>query len=555
MVMTIRSMAARLTGLPLWVWAIGLIPWIWIIPFNQGFWDDWKAPVTGWQDQISRWEGGGKHYLNPLLFFLLVPIGPWAFHILMVGSLLVSALSLTRIACRISVIPSQVASWVGVFCLAMPVFHARFTGVVVEYYLALAALLLGWAILIERSSFAAKAVAASLLVFAIGVPSLAILYPLVWLHTGGLQANTLTGMRHQAVKNSWILLIPIIYVFVFQAFLNTGSVYGPSVGAILAFLRGLLAITVIGLLGFVLASRLDPARLTSWKSVIASGAATYAAFFPYYAVGYNPIQDFLPWRMRSAVTDTFISRFIAFIGAYLFLGFLVYLLFGIKGARRTPGSAVLVLLIAAVFSAVMTVLGPMDWESRHWLIAWPLLAIFFGCLTTLTPLSVRNRTACGVFVILVASSSVISSEFLVDALKQRAITKASQMEVARMAVGRMSVTETVYLVVVDTPSSSNLNARYRSFRPFEWWGLLSKGLRLSPEQVQILEPSDIDSHDPRMCDTQLRAIEIKPEVLSGWVESLVQFEVAVRLNPSEIDVCVSEVRNGWPRRVLDQNQP
>ncbi|NDE66945.1 MAG: hypothetical protein EB062_02480, partial [Actinobacteria bacterium] len=68
---------------PMWSWMIGVLLWAWIIPFNQWFWDDWlTAPLTGWGEQVIRWEGGAKHYLNPVVYFLLVPIGPWSFQLL-----------------------------------------------------------------------------------------------------------------------------------------------------------------------------------------------------------------------------------------------------------------------------------------------------------------------------------------------------------------------------------------------------------------------------------------------------------------------------------------
>jgi len=51
-------------------WMLALLPWIWIIPFNQYFWDDWAiAENLGWQDQIEYWSSGAKHFGNPVVFF------------------------------------------------------------------------------------------------------------------------------------------------------------------------------------------------------------------------------------------------------------------------------------------------------------------------------------------------------------------------------------------------------------------------------------------------------------------------------------------------------
>ena len=532
------------SGAPLWAWLLGLLPWIWIIPFNQYFWDDWyTADLKGWEEQLARWDGGGKHYLTPLTYFLLLPVGAWIFHIFMVGFSLIGALSFHEILAKTRMLPGEVARWSGPFFLAMPVFHARFAAAVLEYGLGLTAALTAWALLLRPPSVRRWLASFLLLAYAIGTPSLAIIFPLIWLHSAWLPGVSCrsNGFR-LAVRNLHVLLIPVFYVFVFQSLLNTRSRYGVVAGGIFAFGRGLLVlITMIAVLAW-LTRHFEDHRRRSWYKVSLAASFTYFGLFPYFAVGYNPLAHLLPWRMADGQLDAAYAKLPVILSLLVVTGFGAFSLAGGLKRRSELLSAVpsAVAVVGLSLSAVL--LGPMGWESRHWIVSWPALVLVVLTLIATAHHQVTKPLLAFVFCVLLASSLLISSEYLVDSLKQKELIRAVHDDL-RTSAQPVNETSEVVAVVIDASMFNRvLDARFRGYASYEWKALIARGLDLSVKDLRVINKADVEGG---VCDESYRAILIHPEVENTRVNALINWRVRVKLNAEQLLVCSIDESDGW----------
>ena len=538
------------SGAPVWAWLLGLLPWIWIIPFNQYFWDDWiTAPLTGWEDQIARWDGGAKHYLNPVMYFVLLPIGQWAFHLLMVVGSLISAVSLSRIAAYLPFTGNAISAWVGPLFLGLPVFHSRFSAAVLEYVLAVAALLVAWAILLRPFRIWRWITSLLLVAYAIGVPSLAVLLPFAWVHISwkNSKSNSKLELLKSAARNLHLLLVPVAYVYVFQVLLNTKSRYQPSVGALTEFFRALGALVTVLLVMILLAHRWQRQNRRSWYWVSGLALLAYFGLFPYFAVGYNPLSDFLPWRMREEVLHGLLFR-IALPAVFLgVIAAAMLITVSRKLSRKEVISGLPTLVFVVGFGVIAVAVGPMDWESRHWLIAWPVLAVLVLALVATAQPSIHKTLVFASFTVFLASSLVISSEYLVDSLKQKAIIQAVD-EQLRDVFPTVSDSDSSYAVVVELSRDTNmLNARYRTYRSYEWLGLIAEGLKVSPSSLRVFEGGDLELQSNSSCSSPFRAIRIQPLVTSSRFDALTRMRVGIDLNAQPVELCSLAVKDGYPR--------
>lgn len=533
---------------PLWAWLLGLLPWVWIVPFNQYFWDDWlTAPLTGWDEQLARWEGGAKHYLNPVMYFLLLPLGQWVFHILMLVGTIVAAMSLSRIAAHLRAIPRSVSTWAGPMLLAVPVFHSRFSAAVLEYVLAIAAFLSAWAIMINPRRSHLRLISIMLIGYAIGVPSLAVLFPVAWIHTTLESAKSMSrpDLVKSSLRNSHFLVVPLIYFVIFRTLLNTKSRYETSTGALTEFGRGLgvLVVVIAIALVFVWWSERQSFRNYVWIAGFLLGV--YFGLFPYFAVGYNPLSDFLPWRMRGEILDAAPLRIATTFVMLSALGLCVSAVLATTKSAHQIRVFSIPTFLAAGFGSTVIVLGPMDWESRHWLVSWPAMALL--CLMIVGLSKSRDTALRSVFVTLVVASLVISSEYLVDSLKQKALVQSSKAELKDVIPTIAANEATIVIAIELTNDGQRLNARNRMYRPYEWWGILSSGLGIPPESLRVMEIEDVESQETHNCKTPFRATLVTPSVLTTRVEALTRLRVKTELKPKPIRLCSIAIKHGYPR--------
>jgi len=535
---------------PLWAWLLGLLPWVWIIPFNQYFWDDWyNSSVSGLSGQIDRWAGTAKHWLNPFIYFVLQSLGPWAFHVVIVTASLVGAYAITKILTWVVFIPVELARWSGPIFLALPVFHARFSAATLEYSLGLATLLLAWSLLLESRRMLSEGTAVLLLIFAIGVPSLAILFPLIWIHlvTRRISSRSVRDLMRLGLRYSYVLVIPLLFSLVFSKILNSANKYKVFSDGWIDWRNDFIRLLTVSVVIVGVAYWKDRSQLGRWVFAVAAGHLVYVSLFPYFQVGYKPLNDYLPWRMRYEIRESLPLRLLLPISMLAVLVIVVVLVAN-KGTlreyrlRSTPA-----LVFAVVFGAAAISLGPLDWESRHWLIAWPCLVVFLLALGAIGTESHFRLTAIGIFSVCLAASLYISSEYLVDSLKQKAILRATRLELVDLVAPVNDAENGVAVVVQLDRDSERLNARLRKYRPYEWWGLIASGLNIEPTQLKILEQSDYQLQAESTCAVPLRATSIYPKVLSSRWDALTSLRVDIRFDAREVRMCSISVIEGWPR--------
>jgi len=559
------------------VWLVSSLPWVWAIPANQYFWDDWwiKSQV-GLADQVNYWADGAKHPLNPWIYFALLHAGPWLFQLFTFLSTLAGAWALGRIAGEGNLIPASLVPWTRLLFLVLPVYHARFSIAVFEYSLALSFVLVAWALLLGSESWTVRSVAGLLLCFAIGVPSLALFFPILYCHllySSVLHRRT-SSFLAIALKNSFVLVIPVAYALVFSVVLDTRDRYEPSVGTLVEFGRLFATLLLLGVLLVTLVRRLMPSKLRSISMAVVAGLGACLGLLPYFAVGYNPLSDFLPWRMREVARISMGSRFLAIL--VIETAVLAVLAMYWRRSKTPAGSlsAWIILASPAVgFSFLTFVFGPLDWESRLWNLSWPVLALFFGLVIAVAPVSHQRLVASLQVAVLLTSSMVISSEYVADALKQRAFvaavddvirdrvslaiqTRDTLSEVLVMsdlagyrekALGSLARYEAIVLVDA-TPTTSNVNARFRNYRRYEWAGLLGEGLRVDPRTLYVLDGGDVPRRPNSKCDTEIPAIVVAPTVKSSRLEVLLGRSARVSWNSDSATVCLDESGAAWFRR-------
>jgi len=441
-----------------------------------------------------------------------------------------------------------ITAWYVPLFLVIPVYQARFSAVTFEYSMCLAAAALAWKHHVCGKRKRDRVLVSGLLVIAVGVPSLAVLFPLI-AFTGLLVSREKKQEPRikSLVKHFYILVIPLTYSLIFSLLINSSGKYVISWGGVAEFVRGLIALTVMAL--FVswhrAGRRLRNSRVN--RVLIASVFAAYLGFFPYLAVGFNPIADFLPWRIRDEVQQGLMERLLT---AVLLLSILAavsgFMRVRVGGTNQVT-SSLSAPAASVALGAVAIAMGPMDWDSRHWLIAWPFLVAVFLAATMSIPVRAQNRTVICIFVVFLAASTVVSAEFLVDSMKQRAIVDAFKGDRTRIVPSDSLDGSPILITTSATPSTSSLNARFRTYRSHEWWGIAVAGLSADPDKIWVLEQDDFVPLDDPNCVRPLRAVSISPVVSSNRFDVLIGRGVDVSLNPVSVLICPLEVRAGWPR--------
>lgn len=523
-------------------WMLALLPWIWIIPFNQYFWDDWAiAENLGWQDQIEYWGSRAKHFGNPVVFFLLISIGPWIFHALIIAASILGAFSLSRIISQIPIANQLCVRWSGPLFLVMPVFHARFSIATFEYSLALAGLLSAWALLVNRDTLLTKISAIVLLIYAIGVPSLAIMFPFVWLHMTLLNTNSKSLRDNIAagIRALYVLAIPAVFSIFFIRFVNTEGKYRVSQDGLIDWGNDFFRLLSGTIFFILLTLRFRRRDLHSWLIVLSTLHLIYLALFPYFAVGYKPLYDLQPWTMRDNLRDEFLLRLtlplfvlsVAFAIAYAWHQNWVLGKFGIF--------ELLSFSFAILFGAISIGFGPMDWESRHWLVAWPSLVVFALSLVSRASQASQKSLFVAMFAVFLTSSLLISVEYFVDTLKQRSLVNLAEEELDRFF--QTDLTESSLIVLKTEESTEKLNARFRSYRSYEWEGIINQGLNRSSRPVTVQPLNHFRENLALKCPDPIEVVLIEPKVRSSVFIALTQFKVDATFSPTKISLCFSQI--------------
>lgn len=496
----------------------------------------------GWQDQIEYWESGAKHFGNPLVYFVLLPIGPWVFHTLIIASSVLGAFSLSQVVSKIPIANELCVRWSGPLFLVIPVFHARFSIATMEYSLALTALLSAWALLVNKRILIAKISAIALLIYAIGVPSLAIMFPFIWLHMTWLTKNPESFRKSfvNGLKNLYVLTIPGLFAIFFMKVINTEGKYRASRDGLIDWSNDFIRFFLVTVIFVALVYRLGKRHLTSWLIVSVTLHLIYLSLFPYFAVGYKPLYDLQPWTMRDDLRDEFLLRLIL---PLLILGFVFLATYACHKhwtLKKLGIYEILLFSFVTIFAAMSIGFGPMDWESRHWLVAWPTLVVFAISIASRANQILQKSLFAAMFSVFLISSVLISGEYFVDTLKQRALVSLAEEELDGFF--RTNSAESPLILLKTVESTEKLNARFRSYRTYEWQGIISHGLNGLSRPVVIL-PIDVFRKNLAVeCPHPIEAVLIEPKVRSSVFSALTQFKVDATFSPSKIELCFSQIR-------------
>lgn len=532
-------------GAPRWAWFLAFLPWVWVIPFNQYFWDDWSiAAQPGLDGQLRNWAGGAKHFLNPWIYAALLPLGAWVFHVITFAANGATAASLASVVRESKFLDDGVRKWIGPIYLALPVFHGRFSVATLEYSVGLATLFGAWALLL-RTARVGRLVAYPLLVFAIGVPSLALLYPLAYFHVAwSRHERSGQSLGRALLLDSPMILIPASYSLIFRFLIDNREKYQILAGALTEFLRGFVVLTLVLVAAIWILYRRWSRVQVELQWLCFSLLASYVGLFPYYAVGYNPLSDFLPWRFREGVINSLGMRLLLAVFVFSSIAILANRLAMHLTRQRGATAGWVAVLSSATFSILVFVFGPMDWESRHWLASWPFLGLSFVLLPYTQRRETRWSANFAVFLVLLAGSLAISSEYLVDVLKQRSLVSQLRAEVDNDFVTTLRDNNEAILIIQPTETTDSLNARFRWYRRYEWAGLVGQALQVDASQIRILASADLtESRTEATCTKKYEAWKASPEVLSTRVGALTGFRVKTRWDVRQVSLC--RVGDNW----------
>ena len=519
------------------------MPWIWIIPANQYFWDDWAiAANLGWQDQIEYWESAAKHFGNPVIYFFLLPIGPWIFHTLIIIASILGAFSLSRIISQIPIANQLCVRWSGPLFLVTPVFHARFSIATFEYSLALAALLSAWALLVNKDTLLMKISAVMLLIYAIGVPSLAIVFPFIWIHVTWLNKSSKSLQDNIAVgiKGLYVLAIPALFSIWFTRLINTEGKYRVSRDGLIDWSNDFLRLLLGTIVFVVVIFWFKRKSLRSWLIITLTLHLIYLSLFPYFAVGYKPLYDLQPWTMQDNLRDEFLWRFTIPLILLTVVFSVVYVCSKPRGFGRFGIFEFLLFSFVVTFGGISIGFGPMDWESRHWLVAWPTLVIFAMSLAGQANQTSQKSLFVAVFAVFLVSSVAISAEYLVDTVKQQALVNLAEEELDKFF--QTNLTALSLIVLKTGESTEKLNARSRGYRSYEWEGIINQGLHRSSRPIDVQSVNFFRKNLVLKCHYPIDAVLIEPEVRSSIFVALTQFKVDATFNPIIIKLCFSQIR-------------
>ena len=139
--------------------------------------------------------------------------------------------------------------------------------------------------------------------------------------------------------------------------------------------------------------------------------------------------------------------------------------------------------VTSLLAAIFAVVGPLDWDSRLWILTIPGFAILFYALN----LTGTSKAPIGLIVILFIANTLISSEYFLDLQKQTAFMNAialNQDSSSRIELGNKNEL-TIY--VDRTQYSKNDTARDRAYRQYEFSGPISKmtGIPYSRLSIQF----------------------------------------------------------------------
>ena len=502
------------------------IAWGWSFFFaNAYFWDDWasffgKSP----QEPFDLGYYDEKHFLNPIINSVLLNFGLWAFRVVIFVLMFGAGVLAYKIVSRLGLFSLAQSRFFTLVFLLVPVNHARFSIQTFEYSFAYFFFFFGWYLLTLRKPIWRIAALVAFLV-AIGTPSLLtfMILPLInlfYLDKPRGKSQIFTWL----LRNSDIFAVVVIFVWFFRTSQGDVEKYGASsYGLLYSISLGL----AFGIFAFVMLRRRRRESLPMRNHIFiySAVALVWLGTVPYWIVGYDPARG-LPdvfqlhagARIQAGEFFTLSMSVLKLVGGIVF--FLV-VLFAIKKKSRHSG-----LIIPNIFVVLYLLnnyfVGPLDWDSRLQLL-WPLgLALVMVGLFESIPSHLYQKNSVAVIISLTLLTSLISAEYYVDSLKQKALIVGIKTAVK-------GENNEVYFV---REEQNLLNARSRTYRGDEWNGIFKSALDEDYFESEILSVLD---HEQSCPDSKV-CLVINPRVTSSFIGSLINRRVDIKIGCSDLSI-------------------
>jgi hypothetical protein len=504
------------------------IAWGWSFFFaNAYFWDDWAFFFgVSPEEHAQLWAGEEKHFLNQLVnpFLLEYFAGVWVFRLLIFVFMFGAGVLAYKIILRLNFFPKGQCQLFTLVFLLVPVNHARFSIQTFEYSFSYFFFFLGWFLLLLGKPLLRLCALGAILI-AIGTPSLTIflllpLANLLYLE----QPKSPMKVFIWLIKNADIFFLVGAFAVFFKATQGDVKKYNPSAyGILYSILLGVF----LGIASLLyLRHRRQKSLSIRQQVIVCSGLALiWLGMVPYLAVGYNPFNA-LPSVFRPRVAGKLqagqyfdLSLSLLKVVAILLLAFLLlYLIKQFVGLENIviPNFLLILYLLNSYL------VGPLDWDSRLQLL-WPLgLALVMVGLFESIPSHLYQKNSVAVIISLTLLTSLISAEYYVDSLKQKALIAGIQTEVKGVDNG-------VYFV---REEQNLLNARSRTYREYEWNGIISSALDEDNISSKIL--SGLDGE--QSCPDSKVCLVIYPRVTSSFIGSLIRRRVDIEIGCSDLSI-------------------
>lgn len=461
------------------IWSVLSIPWVWTVYFQPVFWDDWHNISNNSIYELSKHFlfGGGKSFLSPLLFLSFNLIGPWFPHMVCFISMVLVSRLVGEICSQSPLnLNRKYTTWI---TYTLPIFHARYSISVIEYAICFLFLLLAWKYYLIKKANRWRILVGTFLFIALSMPSTAILIPL-------LVANRVVrvyGRFHLGRFLKTIAFSPeiytpiVVYAVIFKVLLNSTDKYKVSIGATVAWVKLLIFVSLILVFFSYFHKKLGGSNKIRNLIIYALGLIQIG-LLPYFAIGYNPLRSFLPhlWRFEY-IQDNQIKFAMCF--TFLFLSGVIAQLW-YKNCQLSH-ALFIGIGVTSLLAAMFAVVGPLDWDSRLWILTIPGFAILFYALN----LTGTTKAPIGLIVILFIANTLISYEYFLDLQKQTAFENAvalNQDSSSRIELGDKNE----LIIYVDRTQFSKIyTARDRTYRQYEFSGPISRATGIPYSRLSI----------------------------------------------------------------------
>lgn len=503
------------------------ISWGWSFLFLETyFWDEWaffynKTPA----EHAALWAGEEKHFINPFLNPLLIQFGLWPFRVLVFLFMFGAGVCLFQIVKKFGFFSLNECKLLALIFILLPINPARYSVQTFEYSMSYFFFFLAWYLLVCRRNRFLRLLVPFALVLAVGTPSLLAFCVLPVVDSlAKARPQSRLEITRWILRHIDILVVPIAFGIWFRYSQGVSEKYGVSkFGSLNLVMSGVILVCVIG---FVLRKQWSSDQVKRVAVLVTAGITlVWLATMPYWVIGYNPIQEWVPGIFSIRARDWFLPlNHLTQIGG---VSLAVLALIVISKVRFNNKGLLVFYLTVGVFLFSNYQIGPMDWDSRVQML-WPLgLAVAAIGLLGAVPFQFQRVSQVFLLTGLVATSAIISAEYYVDSLKQHALIES---------IGRLdNFPESTQIVVYE--SGTKLNARDRNYRGYEWNGIVNSAFADNNTELLVVTANSIDKFS---CPVLENAVLLSPKISSSRLNALLTGKVALKIDLKfeDIHVCL-----------------